>query len=64
MNMTRGTAATTCSTCGSAETMTVSISMEDGSVRFWTCTECEATGWRRDGSDIARDVALARIPRR
>lgn len=53
-----------CTTCGSEEVLSVPISMEDGRVRFWTCTMCEATGWERDGSPIARTIALAHIPRR
>lgn len=64
MNATRGHLQTTCSTCRSDETVSVSIVMEDGAVRFWSCTTCEARGWERGGSAINRDIALAHIPRR
>lgn len=55
---------TTCSMCGSHDTMSVTMEMADGAVRYWICTTCEASGWRRDGAEIDRDVALAHIPRR
>jgi hypothetical protein len=64
MNATRSPATTTCSTCGSSDLLAVSISMDDGGIQFWTCTMCQATGWERDGAQIARDAALAHIPRR
>lgn len=64
MNATRSPLQTTCSTCGSADTMSVVMEMADGSVRYWTCVACEATGWQRDGAEIDREVALAQIPRR
>jgi formate dehydrogenase maturation protein FdhE len=64
MNMTRGPVKTTCSTCGSTDLVSVGITMDDGGVRFWTCSMCEASGWERDGAVIPRDVALAHIPRR
>lgn len=64
MNATRSPMQTTCSTCGSDDTMSVAMEMADGAVRFWTCAACEATGWKRDGADIDRDVALANVPRR
>jgi formate dehydrogenase maturation protein FdhE len=63
MNKTRGPK-TSCTTCGSTDTLAVAISMEDGGVRFWTCAACETTGWERGGSAIRRDAALAHIPRR
>lgn len=60
----RGPVKTSCSTCGSTDLLSVAITMEDGGVRFWTCSMCEATGWERDGVVIPRETALARIPRR
>ncbi|MGH2695602.1 MAG: hypothetical protein ACRDIW_01275 [Actinomycetota bacterium] len=64
MNATRSPLQTTCSTCGSADTMSVAMEMPDGTVRYWTCVACEASGWQRDGAEINRDVALAHLPRR
>jgi hypothetical protein len=64
MDTTRGPRQTTCSTCGSNDTISVGMEMADGAVRFWTCAECEATGWQRDGAEIDRRVALANVPRR
>jgi len=55
---------TTCSSCGSPDLLSVSITMVDGPVGFWTCTMCEMTGWERGGSRVSRDAALAHIPRR
>lgn len=40
------------------------MNMEDGKVAFWTCSRCEATGWKRDGSHVSRASALAHVPRR
>ena len=54
----------TCSSCTSDDLLTVSMTMQDGSVLFWTCAQCEATGWERDGSTLDRHAALANIPRR
>ena len=62
--MKRSPRRTTCSTCGSSDTFSVGMEMADGAVRFWSCTECEATGWQRDGATIDRTVALANVPRR
>jgi hypothetical protein len=64
MNATRSPLQTTCSTCGSTDTMSVAMEMADGVVRFWTCAACEATGWQRDGAEINRTLALANVPRR
>lgn len=64
MNARRSPRQTSCSTCGSTDTISVGMEMADGAVRYWTCTDCEATGWQRDGANIDRDVALANVPRR
>jgi hypothetical protein len=53
-----------CGQCGSDEVLSVSMNMEDGSVQFRTCTECEATWWERGGLRIERTEALTAIPRR
>jgi hypothetical protein len=64
MNTTRVHTDSMCSACGSPDLLSVSISMADGPVSFWTCSACETTGWEREGSMVAREVALANIPRR
>ena len=53
-----------CSSCSSDDLLTVSLAMPDGDVLFWTCSQCESTGWDRDGAMLTRDSALANIPRR
>jgi hypothetical protein len=53
-----------CNACGSHELLLVSMNMEDGGVKFWTCSACEKTGWERDGAGVSREAALSRIPRR
>jgi hypothetical protein len=53
-----------CSACGSPSVLSVSITMADGPVGFWTCTMCEMTGWEREGARVSREAALANIPRR
>ena len=55
---------TKCTACGSHELLSVAMNMQDGDVRFWTCSECEATGWERDGAGVPREAALTSIPRR
>jgi hypothetical protein len=62
MNATR--AHTGCTACGSSELLSVSITMADGPVRFWTCSTCEATSWERHGARLTRDSALSHLPRR
>jgi formate dehydrogenase maturation protein FdhE len=57
-------AALRCELCGSDDVISVSMNMEDGGVRFRTCTECEATWWERGGLRIERTEALTAIPRR
>jgi hypothetical protein len=64
MNTPRFLTDSKCSTCGASDLLSVSITMADGPVSFWTCSTCEATGWEREGSLVPRDVALAHIPRR
>lgn len=64
MNKTRAHTDSKCSACGSSDLLSVSISMGDGPVCFWTCSMCETTGWEREGARLAREVALASIPRR
>jgi hypothetical protein len=64
MNTPRPHSGTTCSACSSPDLLSVSITMADGPVRFWTCSICEVTGWEREGSTVAREAALANLPRR
>ena len=58
------THASKCTACGSHELLSVGMNMEDGAVMFWTCSNCEKTGWERNGAGISRDAALSNIPRR
>ena len=53
-----------CTACGSHELLTVGMQMEDGAVTFWTCSQCEKTGWERNGTVVNRAAALTNIPRR
>lgn len=53
-----------CPTCGAPGLLRVSLNMEDGAVSYWTCAECETSGWQRGGGPVSRDAALANIPRR
>jgi transposase-like protein len=61
MNLTR---APKCIACGSDELLSVSITMADGPVDFWTCSSCESTSWERSGGRVSREAALANLPRR
>lgn len=40
------------------------MTMEDGAVSYWTCAECETSGWQRGDGSVSREAALAHIPRR
>jgi hypothetical protein len=53
-----------CPTCGAPGLLRVSLNMDDGAVSYWTCAECETSGWQRGDVSVARDSALAHIPRR
>jgi ribosomal protein L37AE/L43A len=62
MNNMRGHAS--CPTCGAHGLLRVSMNMEDGAVTYWTCADCETSGWQRADTIVSREAALARIPRR
>lgn len=53
-----------CPTCGTPGLLRVSLTMEDGAVSYWTCAECETSGWQRGDGMVSREAALAHIPRR
>jgi hypothetical protein len=53
-----------CPTCGAPGLLRVNLNMEDGAVSYWTCAECETSGWKRGDGTVTRDAALAQIPRR
>ena len=53
-----------CPTCGAPGLLRVSLNMEDGAVSYWTCAECETSGWKRGDGIVTRESALANIPRR
>jgi hypothetical protein len=55
---------TRCPDCGSANLISVAMSIGEGEVLFRTCPPCEARWWERDGSRITRDTALQGVPRR
>jgi hypothetical protein len=53
-----------CPTCGAPGLLRVSLNMTDGAVSYWTCSECETSGWLRGDGSVSREAALAHIPRR
>lgn len=53
-----------CPTCGAVGLLRVSLNMEDGAVSYWTCAECESSGWQRGDGAVSRERALSHIPRR
>jgi transposase-like protein len=55
---------TRCPDCGSANLISVAMSIGEGEVLFRTCPPCEARWWEQDGSRITRDTALRGVPRR
>ena len=54
----------TCPTCGTPGLLRVSLSMDDGAVSYWTCADCETSGWQRGEGIVTREAALAHLPRR
>jgi transposase-like protein len=53
-----------CPDCGSANLISVAMSIGEGEVLFRTCPPCEARWWEQDGSRVSRETALQGVPRR
>jgi hypothetical protein len=50
-----------CDRCG---TDLITISLQDGAIRFTSCVSCEVSVWERGGSVVSRAAVIADIPRR
>jgi hypothetical protein len=47
-----------CPSCGSAETLQVTMMLSGSQVSFTLCSACEWKGWERDGELIPLDSVL------
>ncbi len=53
-----------CENCGSQETITITLTVEDTLAEFTTCSRCEARWWKQEGSPVALTQVLAAVGRK
>ncbi len=53
-----------CPSCGSAETLRVTIALGDVPTSFTSCPNCEWKGWERDGEQLPLRSILALVATR
>jgi formate dehydrogenase maturation protein FdhE len=53
-----------CPACGSAEVLSIAMSLVEDAVRFRSCHACESKWWERDGSPVPLQAILTLVPRR
>ena len=48
-----------CGTCGADSVIQIELTLADGTeVDFYSCHQCEARWWNRNGEDLALDKVL------
>lgn len=53
-----------CPACGSAEVISIVMSLEQDAVHFRACHACETKWWEREGAPVPLKSILSLVPRR
>jgi hypothetical protein len=55
---------TTCPSCGTQETLTVTMTVAGTITHFTSCPACEWKGWEREGENVALGSVLTLVANR